>query len=175
MAFQLDFTKNPNQILLDQINNDNTSALTLAQISYGLPTAATGPTPPADTTITVISADGSGFTGSVNINYNRVDLSTIPGTRSTTFTLGDAVNVSDLIPEINTAYQINLTASDYEDAVLPTFTGTPDEMHDFQVAANADSVVYEGTVTLTVQGNDIPLSSVITTQTLTGLVYVQPA
>jgi hypothetical protein len=176
MAWQLDFTKDPDQVLLDQINHDNASALTLALISFGIPTAMTGTNPNPDTQITVSSQAGSGYTGSVVVNYNRVDLSTIPGARSTVYALGNAANISDMIPEVNAAYQINLTAADYTDGPLPTFTGgIPNEEHNFQIAATADSVVYEGVMTLTLRSNDIPLSSVITSPTLTGLVYVQPS
>lgn len=176
MAFQLDFTKDPDQVLLDQINHDNASSLTLALISFGLPTAATGSNPNPDTNITVSSQAGSGYSGDVTVGYNRVDLSTIPGSRNTIYSIGNAANVSDMIPEVNTAYQINLTSADYTDAPLPTFTGgIPNESHPFQIAATADSVVYEGVMTLTVKSDDIPLSSVITLATLTGLVYVQPS
>ena len=176
MAWQLDFTKDPDQVLLDQINHDNASSLTLALIQFGLPTAMTGTNPNPDTQITVSSQAGSGYTGSVVVGYNRVNLATIPGTRNTVYALGNAANISDMIPEVNTAYQINLTSADYTDGPLPTFTGgIPNEEHNFQIAATADSVVYEGVMTLTLKSNDIPLSSVITQPTLTGLVYVQPS
>lgn len=174
-SFQLDFTKAPDQVLLDQINHDNTSTLTLAQITYGIPTAMTGTNPNPDTQITLTAASGSGYSGSVTVSYNRVQLNSIPGARTTIFPIGSASKISDLVPAVNTAYQINLTSADYTDGVLPTFTGTPNEEHAFQIAATADSVVYEGVMNLTVQANDIPLSSVITTQSLTGLVYVQPS
>lgn len=175
MAFQLDFTKAPDQVLLDQINHDNTSTLTLAQISYGIPTVATGTNPNPDTEITVSAQAGSGYSGNVIVGYNRVQLSTIPGARATVFPIGAAANISDIVPAVNTAYQINLTSADYTDGPLPVFTGTPNEEHAFQIAATADSVVYEGVMSLTVQANDIPLSTVITTTSLTGLVYTQPA
>lgn len=172
MAWQLDFTKAPNQILLDQINHDNASSLTLTLIQFGLPTAATGTNPNPNTSTTVTAKAGSGYSGSVVVGYNRVDLSTIPGARNTVYSLGNAVNISDLVPEVNTAYAINLTTDDYTDGPLPTFTGTANEEHAFQIAATADSLVYQGVMSLTVKANDIPLSSVITTTTLTGLTYV---
>jgi hypothetical protein len=175
MAFVSDFTKAPEQIVLDQINNDNSSSLTLTQVSFGLPTASTGTSPARDTTLTVNSVADEGYSGSVVVMYNRVDISTVPGTRSTVFPKGSSVNISDLIPQINAAYQINLTSADYTDGPLPTFTGTPNEEHTFQLVINADSLPFENSVTLTVKANDIPLSSVITTTTLNGLVYTQPS
>lgn len=175
MAFVLDFTKAPEQIVLDQINNDNSSALTLTQVSFGLPTAATGTSPARDTDCTVSSIANEGYSGSVVVHYNRVDISTVPGSRSKIFPKGSAVNISDLVPQINAAYQINLTSADYTDAALPTFTGEPNEEHDFQLTISSDSLPFKNSVTLTVKANDIPLSSVITTATLNGLVYTQPS
>lgn len=175
MAFVLDFTKAPEQILLDQINNDNSSALTLQQVSFGLPTTTTGTSPARDTQVTVSAVANEGYSGSVVVEYNRVNISTVPGARSTVFPKGSAVNISDLIPQINAAYQINLTTADYTDGPLPTFTGAPNEEHTFQLVISSDSLPFENSVTLTVKANDIPLSSVITTSTLNGLVYTQPA
>lgn len=175
MAFQLDFTKLPAEIVLDQINNDNSSSLTTAQVSFGIPTAATGTSPVRDTDLTVSAVPNQGYTGDVIVHYNRVDMATIPGTRSTTFPKGTATKISDLIPQINAAYQLNLQPEDYKDADLPTFSGAPNEKHDFQLSAGEDSLCFKNSVTLTVHADDIPLASVITNQTLNGLVYTQPA
>lgn len=178
MAFQDDFTKLPQQIIVDRINNDNAvngAALTPALLDFGLPTAAGGASPARNTDLTLTAKSGSGYSGSVTVHYNRVDLSTVPGTRSTTFPKGDAVKVSDMISEINAAYGINLQSGDYVDGNLPTFTGTPNEEYEFQLTADADALCWFGSVMLTVKSEDIALSSVITEQTLGGLVYTQPA
>lgn len=178
MAFTNDFTKLPRQILVDQINNDNTvnnAALTPAMLTFGVPAAATGASPARNTDLTLTAVAGSGYTGSVTVHYNRVDISTVPGTRSTTFPKGTAANISDLVPSINAAYGINLQAEDYVDGALPTFTGTPNETHDFNLVAAANSLIWINQVTLTVHGNDIPLDQVVTNQTLNGLTYTQPA
>jgi hypothetical protein len=178
MAFQDDFTKLPKDILVARINNDNVvnnAALTSAMLTFGLPTAATGGTATRNTDLSLTAVAGSGYTGSVTVHYNRVDLSTVPGSRSTVFPLGSASKISDLIPTINAAYVINMQPEDYVDGPLPTFTGQPNETHDFSLTANADSFVWINTLTLTVHGNDVPLSSVVTNQTLNGLTYTQPA
>jgi hypothetical protein len=177
MAFVNDFTQSDQQILVAQINNDNSTSLTPALLTFGLPTANTGTNPARNTSLTITAATGSGYTGSVTLQYNRVDLSTLPTINTgavTVFSLGDAAKVSDLVPEINAAFAINLTASDFVDASLPTFTGQPNEEHPFNVVANANSIVWINQVTFTVQANDIPLSTVVTNTTLNGLVYVAP-
>lgn len=177
-----DFTKSAQQIIIDLVNNDNTLALTPALVTFGAPTAATvGGSITRDTDLTLTAVDGSGYTGSATIHYNRVDLSTVPGSRSTTFPKGDAVNIADLLDEINAAYGINMSNTadpahaDFTDGPLPAFTGTPNEEHTFQFTADANSLVWENSVQLTVHANDIALSDAITTPTLNGLTYVQPA
>ena len=176
-----DFTKAAAQIIIDLVNNDNTLALVVASVTMGAPTAAVlGGSITRDTDLTLTAVEGSGYTGSATIHYNRVDLSTVPGSRSTVFPKGDAVNISDLLAEINAAYGINMSNTDalhhdFVDGALPTFTGTPNEQHTFQFTADANSLVWENSVTLTVHANDIALSDAITNATLNGLTYVQPA
>lgn len=180
-TFVSDYTKSAQQIIIDLVNNDNTLALTPALVTFGAPTAATvGGSITRDTDLTLTAVAGSGYSGSQTIHYNRVNLANVPGSRSTVFPKGNAVNISDLVPEINAAYGINMSNTadaqhpDFVDAALPTFTGTPNEQHDFQFTADANSLVWENSVTLTVHANDIPLSSAIVNPTLNGLTYTAP-
>lgn len=169
-----DFTKSDVQILIDQINEDNTSALTTALVSFGAVAIDGGGI--RNSNITATAAGGSGYTGSVQFKYNRVDLASVPGSRSTTFQVGNSVNLSDLIDEVNVAYQLNLTAADFIDIPIPAFPGTqPHETQNINLAAKATSLIFRGTLVLTIDANDVPLSSVITTTTLNGLTYIQPA
>ncbi len=169
-----DFTKSDIQILIDQINEDNTSALTTSLVNFGAVAIDGGGI--RNSNITATAAGGSGYTGAVLFKYNRVDLATVPGARSTEFQVGDAVNLSDLIEEINVAYQLNLTAADFVDAAIPAFPGEePHETQTIDLVAKATSLIFRGTLTLTVDANDVALSSVITTTTLNGLTYTQPA
>lgn len=168
-----DFTQSSKKILVDLINEDNPGhGFTEAILEFGLPTAAPGGSPARNTQVTVSAAADSGYSGSVDVLYNRVDMALIPGTNPTVFPAGNATNVSDLIPEINARYHINLGATDYVDAALPPFTGEPNEDLQFQVTASSDSLVWFGNLILIVTANDIPLNTVITTTTLNGLNYV---
>jgi hypothetical protein len=171
-----DLTKAPDQIVLDLINTDNSTSLTLGLLDFGLPTVTAGETPEKNTTLTVTAKAGSGYTGSQVVQYNRVNLSTIPGIaeKEATYQLGDALKVSDLIDEINAMYGIKLVPADYVDADLPTFEGLPNEEHTVQLVAAADSLIYIGSLVLTLKSADIELSSVITVTALNGLTYVKP-
>lgn len=168
-----DFTKVSAEILVDLINEDNPGhGFTTGILQFGLPVAPAGGSPARNTELVVSAAADSGYSGSVTVLYNRVDMAEIPGLNNKIFPAGNAVNVSDLIPEINARYHINLQPSDYVDAALPPFTGEPNEDLNFQVTANSDSLVWFGNVILTITANDIPLNTVITTTTLNGLNYV---
>lgn len=169
-----DFTKAAQQILLDQINEDNGSSLTPALVTFGAVAVDNGGV--RNSKINAAANQGSGYSGSVDFLYNRVDVATIPGARPTVFQVGDATHLSDLIDEINTAYQLALTVDDYIDVLIPAFPGTaPHETQTIDLVAKGTSLIYLGTLTLTIDANDIPLSSVITTTTLNGLTYTQPA
>jgi hypothetical protein len=170
-----DFKKSDVQILVDLINETNAGvALTTEVVTFGLPSVATGGSE-RNTDITVTAVEDSGYINSKNLNYNRVDLATIPGTRSVEFPKGDAVKISDMILEINAKYGINLTANDFVDGPLPDFVGgMPNEKLEFQVSAAANSLIYQGSVFLKLAAEDLDLAVIITNPVLNGLVYVQP-
>lgn len=169
MSFTSDYTKSSVQIVLDLINNDNGSALTAGTVNLSNPGAGGSG---KNSSVVVTPQVGSGYIDDQTVFYNRVDIATVPGARSKVFQVGDATHVSDLIAEINTAYNINLGAADYVDALLPTFDGvTPHDTKTFDVVAAANSLVWTGTLTLTLNGNDVSLRDVITVTVLSGLVY----
>lgn len=173
MAFASDYTKAPAQIVIDLINNDNSTSLTSSLIQLGLPTAATGGSPVRNTELEISAKAGSGYKGSVVVQYNRLQIQDFvkPATFPSGLQLpvGDAVNYSDLIPEINTALGINLTAADYVDGAIGAWAGTPNETKSITITMNSDSLVYLGSLTLTLTSEDIDLSTVITNLVLNGL------
>lgn len=173
-----DLTLAPKEIMLALINTDNATTLTDATLDFGLPTAATGQAPTRNTVLTVTAKAGSGYSGSVEVTYNRLHLQTAvldASGKTASFGLGDATKIKDFIPELNALLGINLTDEDYEDGDLPEFTGTPNEEHSVQLVAKQDSLCYIGSLTFTVKGEDIALSSVLTVTELNGLTYVAPA
>lgn len=171
----LNYTRSPEQIIVDQINIDNThQVLTVAELSFGAPTA--GSFSGKDTKVTVTAVNGQGYKDARDIFYNRVDLANAAGALSTEFALGSAVNLSDLIPSINARYGINLTAADYTDVAIPAFPGSaPHETETLDIVAKATSLVWKGQLTITIDANDISLTTAIPNNTLSGLVYTPPA
>lgn len=174
----------PKEVLVALINRTNTAvgaALTAASVDFGLPTQSSGGT--YNTDITVTAVDGSGYSGMESINYNRLHLQSeiadpfvASGVdRNLEFSIGNATMIGGIVPAINARFGINLTAEDFIDGALPTFTGGPNETHDVQVIANADSLCYRGSFTFTLKSEDILLSTVIVEKVMNGLTYAPPA
>lgn len=164
----------PEQIILDMIKaepgqNAKAQNLTTSLITFGLPTAATGEGADRNTELGVTAAEGSGYTGDVVIRYNRLTFDQVVGNKDKDFLIGDATKIADLVDEINARYKINLTPADFVDGDLPTFTGDAGESHEFTLTANANSLIFIGSVTLLLRGEDVPLDTVITTTSMSGL------
>lgn len=173
--FVTDFTQSPQQILVSLIGADNGLPLTTAMVSFGPPSATTGYLPARNTTVKVSSVASQGYMGSQFITYNRVDLSTVPGVRNTVFLQGSAVMISDLLPAINSAYQINLSAADIVDGPLPVITGNaPLQQQPFTVTARSTALIWIKAVTLSMLENLVPLSNIFPTTALSGLTFVPP-
>lgn len=165
-----DFTKLPLQILVDLINATNATALTTTDITFTAPTVTSAGA--KNTAVTINAVALSGYTGTRDLTYDRVDLATIPGSRSNEFHLGSATTAHDLIPALNAAYQLNLQVSDIENDALPVFSGTdPMEKEPFVLRAKTGSYIFRGSLTLSIDGNDVDLATLITTTELNGLFY----
>jgi len=172
-----DMTKASKVVVLDLINSDNGKGITYGVVDIGLPTVNS--TGDKNTSVTLTAKVGSGFVGSQTFKYNRLHLNTailVPSGKDATFNLGDAVNIADIIPELNALLNINLQAEDFVDGVLPTFTGgIPNETHDVQVVAKADSLAYIGSLTFHLKSDEIDLAEYLTVTELNGLTYVPVA
>lgn len=165
-----DFTKSASQILIDLINESNATSLTVADVTFSAPVVEASGT--RNTGITITAVANSGYTGFRDLTYDRVDLAAVPGSRSNVFHLGSAATAWDLLPAINAAYGINLTSDDVENDPMPAFSGTdPQEAEPFTLRAKAGSLVYRGSVLLSIDGNDVDLATLITTTELNGLNY----
>jgi hypothetical protein len=145
----LDFTQPAASVLLAQINHDNNTSVTSDQIRFGQLAAL-----PADDAsglnamVYVASLQGASFEGQEFIRYNRIDISTVPGQRSTQFTLGSALKVSQLLPQINAALALNLTVADIVDAALPFVEGGAAAAFSLEIAASA--LLWCGSVAMSV-------------------------
>lgn len=163
-----DFTQSQDKIILDLINDTNDSELTLAQVDLSDPV----PQEDEQVQVTVTPKEGSGYTGSVNVFYNRLnfmDFSMIFFPAGLTIQLGEATMISDLLPQINAAFGVALSADDIVDGPITGWSGEPNEILPVPIEIQPTSLVYYLGTYVMVDGNDIPLSSVITSTILSGM------
>jgi hypothetical protein len=184
----IDYTKGPEDILIDLINDANPdNTLTLAQVALSTPSIVTDGTEVGPsfnnrkTKLTVSAIPGSGYSESVDVQYNRLhyrdvfpttDADTIKYPVSThTFDLADHTKLSDLVPQINQRYGLTLSADDFWEMPLPTFEGLPPYDDKFvKLEALPASKIFIGGVQLKVNPNPFDLANMPVT-TLNGLVY----
>lgn len=183
----IDYTKSPDEILVQLINDENETTLTIADLV--LDTVAIAPDPIPDrpsfnnvrTSMGVSAAVNSGYTGGVTVKYNRVHLRTVfPTTDPDTvqyvqstdaYLPGERTKLSDLLPEINAKYNINIRPEDIFDMDLPTFSGPPpySDMY-VRLEMKAASKVFFGAVNIKLLPGDWDLANLQFTE-LDGLVY----
>ena len=162
-----DYTKDEESIIFDLINFDNGTMFSKAEITLGTPR-----TNGATTDMLLTPVPGSGYGVPMDITYRRVliqdflDLYFIGGL---TLQQGNAVNMSDLLPEINAALGIAIPVESIVDAPIGAWEGLPNEIKTLQLSIKSTSRVYQGNGSIKLDGNDIELSSVITTKVLNGL------
>lgn len=119
MSLALDFTQPAASVLLAQINYDNDSQITPDQVRFEEVAGLSGDASGLNTIVYVAATQGAQFEGMDYFKYNRIDISTVPGARALVFTRGSAVLLSDLLPQINAAWSLNLTKADIQDGILP--------------------------------------------------------
>lgn len=170
MAHVSDFTQAGPKIVLDLVNFDNDTPLAPSFIT--VERSATAPT--TKNSVAVLTAQaGSGYSGTREVEYDRLDVQDFIDLRfaeGLVIQLGDAESVGDLADDLNAALGINLiVGTDIPDDAIPAWEGQPNEQKTIEVDVLESSLVYLGTFQFTLDGNDIPLDSVITTTALSGL------
>lgn len=131
-------------------------------MDVGIPNVATGGS--TNTSISLTGKPNSGINGSAVVRYNRKNIDLVIGNKNKTFTKEVAVTTRDLVPKINLEYGIKLDLEDVVDAPLPAFpTNAPNQSIPFTLTIAPGSLLYMGSVQLTLRSNDISLSDIITT------------
>lgn len=165
-----DFTQAPEKIIFDLIKADNPSnGFAEGMVTYGIPTSNETDPDGRNTDITLTSVEGSGIVGSRTVTYRRLRLEGFIKEPDFVLNKRDFTQLSELIPQINSELGINITADDFNEIALPTFSATPGEEHEVTITFKANSLVWIGTHVLTVRGDDIDINLVIPVDKLSGL------
>lgn len=166
-----DYTKQSKTLLVDLINEDNTTGLTPSLVEFGVPSVLIGD---RNTSITLTGATGSGYKDAVDLTYNRVDVNGFVGTVDLTFQAGEALTIAELVPEVNSLLNINLGEQDFVDVVIPSFGNTPNETQPVTLTIAPNSLVYIGQLTILVSNGELDLADLITTTELNGF-FIDPS
>lgn len=151
-----DLTKPSANICIDLINATNGTSFPYLYLAFGIPVPVKPNCP--KTQLTITAQQGSNFTGQATFFYDRIDLSTVLTELTTPFDLTSCVNISDLLPQINADFGVNLTVADIVDAPLPIFSG---QRCLITIVANPNSLVYIGQAVLPLY-QSVALGSVFT-------------
>lgn len=169
-----DFTKMPLEIVTDLIDLTNDIGLIEpTDITFGPVSELLNAS--RNTSVTIYATPGSRYTGLRDLTYNRVDMSDIPRGRSTEFDNKEAQYISQLIPDINTAYSINLQPEDYINEPLPSVPVNTQYYSGrlFTLKAAPDSYVWRGKLNLSLKGNKFDLGSLLKIDLLSGFDLTQ--
>lgn len=175
-----DYTLDDMTIVIDLIRQKHPGQLlTSAMVTFGFPNVNI-PTQqrPNNTVIVATAVPGRRYVGSQSFYYNRVKISDFPNPGlpdQTKFIVTNEKTLHDLLPAINERYRTNLTKDKVYDQPIPDFDaeGLSEAVIELKIAP--DSIVYLGSLMLTVTPDLIPLSAIIKQRTMTGLIYAPPA
>jgi hypothetical protein len=143
----LDFTQPAASVMLAQINFDNGTQVTGDQIRFGQVAELPADDPSGMNTLVFVAAlQGASFEGQEYFRYNRIDISTVPGTRSPLFSRSQALTVADIIGMINQRFSLNLSQDDIVDEDLP-IPGAGQTVP-FTLIMSANSLLWRGSVVL---------------------------
>lgn len=164
-----DLTKTAKELFYALVNDANAalSAKPLADTNVSLSAPTSGTFGEKNTKVTITALADQGYSGTVDVTYNRLDIATLFSDASLTASIeGDSfTNASDLLTDLNSRYGLNLQASDIVEGDLSAqvYPGT------YDLVMAAGSLAYTGTVTIDLPGVVSALPDVVTTTDLTGL------
>lgn len=160
---QINIALTPAQNLLAILNSSNAASITESQVTFGLPQVAATEDLDDNTTVTVSAVPLAGFTGTVDVTYRRLRLDTCVLTPAHNFIADNTKTLAEVKTMIATAY--NILESEFElVATIPTTFG---EITNGTIVSDVDSLIYVGTVNITLEWS-ATLASAITTTNLTG-------
>ena len=168
----IDTQQTPLQNVLALINTTNATSLSTDEIDLSAPSAWTDPESNSvhNTAMTLTAKENTEYTGSVEIYYTRLDFDALRSGADVEFTNTPATTLDDIRSAVADQLGVIADQIEFDVAEAPT---VPDG-EDFVVinaSAVADSLLYIGTVSVTVWPVQAPLENTITTTEMDGFDY----
>ena len=147
----LDITKTPEELIFDKINAVNGLQLDFDDFVFEPPQAYSNAAhPQANTSVKIVPKVTSLYYNSFTVTYKRMSLAAILNNPAVSIVRVAQTQLSELIGQINSEYNINLSATDYYDtALVPVDPLDPDAEVPVMVTAQADSLLFIGSYLLT--------------------------
>lgn len=140
----LDITKSPQQILMDKFNATNGLNLSLDDFTFADPISI-DETAVSNTKVALTPKLVSQFYNAIDLKYKRLDLTELLSNPSVTVRRTTETKLSDMIPKINAAFGINITADDYYDTDLSIlYPDNPDAEIPVTITAKPTSLLFKG-------------------------------
>lgn len=157
----IDYSKPSKEVLVQKINQDNSTTFTVDQLDFG-PPVVIEPVLNRNTRIVLLARANSGFTGTTAVTYRRRLASKWETQVNKVFSANGATHIAELLPQINLAFGTGLVAAEIEDGPLPLFQGlTPSGTLPFVVKIKPECLMYVGQATLQLRRADIGLTQVL--------------
>ncbi len=145
--------------LFNLINSANNTSLQPEDFTVGAPFVNTTGSSP-NTGVVLTPNPLTGYVGTPTIYYNRIDISTILDSQIGTINLQNAVNLSDIMGQINTIYGTDFQPTDYINTPLPVANPTyPNLPLVVTIATTPTSLKYTGTYDYTLNYTAVSATS----------------
>lgn len=155
------------QALLNLIGRENEITLAINQVTISPPSTEVGSSG-KNTAVTLTAVQGQGYTGTADVFYDRVALSSAPDGLSTEFLMpSPPATTHGLLDAINERYNLSLQPIDIVDTALPA--ANPDGSRSVTLQAAAISYGWIGTLAITLVPGTVDLADVILVTELDGL------
>lgn len=148
-SLPLNIQDDPRKILIDAVNFENQTQLDHTDFEFSKPQLAFIPHTDVNTRIYLTPKIGTNYYNTRQFFYERMDIGNIFTANPIYLFKEDKVLLSELIPEINQFYGINLTEDDYIDQVLPVEDPqNPQALLSVALQITQDSVLFQGVAML---------------------------
>lgn len=154
----LDIQASQLDILVQQVNIENNTELLSSDFLFSPPRTAELLFSDINTAVTITPKVTSGYYGSKDIYYKRLNVTDIITNKNIYIARGTATTLAELIPQINTKYGINLTDLDYLDVDLPAIDPLdPDAVFSVVLKTTDTSYLFFGMVNVLVGKIPVPV------------------
>lgn len=164
----IDVAKTGIENVVDLVNTTNSTAFIDSDIEIGTPQAweDTEGGNTRNTQLTLTAKEGSGYSGTVDVRYHRVDLVDLPGAVELSYTLTGGDTVEGILGAV--ANDLGVVVDDVELNIIEVPTVADGSTTTIEVSAVSDSLLYIGMASVTVFPNTTDLDEEVGVTDLNG-------